>query len=150
MRKEISCREWLQRDLERLPYDRYSLQHQRDELDELEAEYIAIKATNYDKMPTGSGDNTQEEKLLSAIARKTKLEAWIEATQMHINNMESLLATLSPEDRDIIEKTVINRKKNAEEEVAEAIGIERRQVYNRKNAILHQLCQMRFGQGYQP
>lgn len=150
MRKEISCREWLQRDLERLPYDKFSLQHQKDELEELTAEYSAIKATNYDKMPTGSGDNTQEEKLLSAIAKKTKLQEWIRATELHVQNMENLLATLSAEDRDIIEKTVINRKKNAEEEVAEEIGIERRQVYNRKNAILHQLCQMRFGQGYQP
>lgn len=150
MRKEISCREWLQRDLERLPYDKFSLQHQKDELEELIAEYSAIKATNYDKMPTGSGDNTQEEKLLSTIAKKTKLQEWIRATELHVQNMENLLATLSVEDRDIIEKTVINRKKNAEEEVAEEIGIERRQVYNRKNAILHQLCQMRFGQGYQP
>ena len=150
MRKEISCREWLQRDLERLPYDRYSLQHLQNELDELEAEYTAIKATNYDKMPTGSGDNTQEEKLLSAIAKKTKLEAWIEATQMHINNMEVLLAELDSEDKLIVERTIINRKKNAEDDVAEEIGIERRQVYNRKNAILHRLCQMRFGQGYQP
>lgn len=150
MRKEISCREWLQRDLERLPYDRYSLEHQKEELKEIEAEYTAIKATNYDKLPSGSGDNTQEEKLLSAIAKKTKLEAWIKATQKHIENMESLLGMLSEEDKLIIERTVINRKKNAEDDVAEEIGIERRQVYNRKNDILHQLCQMRFGQGYQP
>ena len=150
MRKEISCKEWLQRDLERLPYDRYSLQHQKDELEELEAEYTAIKATNYDKMPSGSGDNTQEEKLLSTIAKKTKLEAWINATERHVANMEALLSTLTEEDKIIIEKTVINRNKNAEDDVAEEIGIERRQVYNRKNAILHKLCQMRFGQGYQP
>ena len=150
MRREISCKEWLQRDLERLPYDRYSIEHQKAELEELEAEYTAIKATNYDKMPNGSGDNTQEEKLLSAIAKKTKLKAWIEATEKHVANMETLLGTLTEEDRLIIEKTVINRNKNAEDDVAEEIGIERRQVYNRKNAILHRLCKMRFGQGYQP
>lgn len=150
MRKEISCREWLQRDLERLPYDRYSIEHQKAELEELEAEYTAIKATNYDKMPTGNGDNTQEEKLLSAIAKKTKLMAWIQATEQHVANMEALLAALNEEDRLIIERTVINRNKNAEEDVAEEIGIERRQVFNRKNNILHLLCQMRFGQGYQP
>ena len=150
MRKEISCREWLQRDLERLPYDRYSIEHQKAELEELEAEYAAIKATNYDKMPTGSGDNTQEEKLLSAIARKTKLTAWIQATEKHVANMDAMLGTLNEEDRLIIEKTVINRNKNAEDDVAEEIGIERRQVYNRRSNILHRLCQMRFGQGYQP
>jgi len=150
MRKEISCREWLQRDLERLPYDKYSLQHQKEELKEIEAEYTAIKATSYDKMPSGSGDNTQEEKLLSAIAKKTKLTAWITATEMHVANMEALLNTLTDEEKIIVEKTIINRNKNAEEDVAEEIGIERRQVYNRKNAILHRLCQMRFGQGYQP
>ena len=150
MRKEISCKEWLQRDLERLPYDKYSIEHQRAELQEIEAEYTAIKATNYDKMPSGSGDNTQEEKLLSAIAKKTKLQEWIHATELHVKNMEALLATLSEEDRVIVERTIINRQKNAEEDVAEEIGIERRQVYNRKSEIMHKLCQLRFGQGYQP
>lgn len=148
--KEFTCKVQLMSDLERLPKDQFSIKQMQMELEEVTAAYTAIKATDYDKLPSGSGENSQEEKMLTAIARKTQLEAWIAATQLHVQNMENLLSTLSPEDRRLIEKTVINRKKNAEDEVADEIGLERRQVYNRKNAILHQLCQMRYGQGYQP
>lgn len=148
--KEITCRAQLISELERLPKDRFAVEQMKMELEEVKAEYAAIKATDYDKQPSGSGDNTQEEKMLTVIANKTKLEAWLKATQMHIDNLEHLLGTLQKDERDIIERTVINRKRNAEDEIAEDIGLEKRQIYNKKNTILHQLCKLKYGQGYNP
>jgi DNA-directed RNA polymerase specialized sigma24 family protein len=143
-------KEWLQQDLEQLEGDRFAIKQLREELITVNVEYKAIKATNYDKVPSGSSNgNTQRDKLENAIAKKEELSRSLRATERHVADMERLLNQLQPKDREIIEKLIIKKSSTAEK-VAEEIGIEVRQVHNRKRNAIERLTRLRFGQGYRP
>ena len=148
--KTITYRDRMTAELSRYPMDKQAIMQIQMELETLEAEITSIKATDYDKMPTGRGTNTQQEKLIDAIARKEEKKANLRATELKVRDMEMLLSALQPEDRTLIEKTIIHRERNAEENLADELGLEKRQVFNRKNAAITQLCMIRYGQGYQP
>ena len=143
-------RELLIDDLRRLNSDRFAITQIQSELHTLELEYASIKATNYDKMPTGGNSNSQQESLINNIAKKQHLEACLSATKAHIEDMERLLSQLQPIDRKIIEKLEVARGSYSTEVVAEEIGLEVRQTLNRKRDAIEKLIQLRYGQGYQP
>lgn len=146
----ISYKKWLIDDLQSLERMRFAIAQLREELETVEAEYAAIKATNYDKMPSGSGDNLQEEKLLTAIAKKDELTANLRHTEKHVSDMERLLAQLPDDERRIIERTVIGKEKYATASLAEELGYEQAHIYRLKNRALMHLAQLRHGASYQP
>ena len=146
----IGYKKWLIDDLQGLDRMRFAITQMQQELETIEAEYAAIKATNYDKMPTGSGDNLQEEKLLTAIAKKDELTANLLYTQKHVADMERLLAQLPDDERRIIERTVIGKEKYATASLAEELGYEQAHIYRLKNRALMHLAQLRHGAAYQP
>lgn len=146
----MNYKKWLVEDLQNLERQRFAITQLREELETVVAEYDAIKATNYDKMPSGSGTNVQEEKLLTAIAKKDELAKNLKYTKRHVADMDRLLNQLPDDERQIIERTVINREKYAAESLADELGYERRQIFNKKNAALNHLAQLRHGASYQP
>ena len=137
-------------DLRRLNSDRYAVTQLQSELEEMELEFTAIKATNYDKIPAGGGGNTQRDNLEETIAKKQYREACLAKTKAHVANMENLLSQLQPIDRKIIERLEVAKGSYSTEMVAEEIGLEVRQTLNRKRDAIEKLIQLRFGQGYQP
>ena len=143
-------RELVLNDLRRLNSDRFALTQLQSELETLELEFTAIKATNYDKMPSGGNSNTQQESLINTIAKKQHLEACLAKTKAHVADMDRLLSQLKPIDRKSIEKLEVARGSYSTEIVAEEIGLEVRQTLNRKRDAIEKLIQLRFGQGYQP
>ena len=106
--------------------------------------------TDYDKMPSGSGSNIQEEKLLTAIAKKDQLEANLIFTKRHVADLERMLNQLPDDERRIIELMVISGGKYAADSLADELGYERRQIYNKRNQALAHLAQLRHGASYQP
>lgn len=146
----MNYKKWLVEDLQNLERQRFAITQLKEELETVVAEYDAIKATNYDKMPSGSGTNVQEEKLLTAIAKKDELTKNLKYTRRHVADMDRLLNQLPDDERQIIERTVINREKYAAESLADELGYERRQIFNKKNAALNHLAQLRHGASYQP
>lgn len=146
----MNYKKWLIEDLQNLSRMKFAITQLQEELDTAEAEYTAIKATNYDKMPSGSGDNIQEEKLLTAIAKKDQLAANLRYTKRHVADMERLLNQLPDDERRIIECMVMSGGKYAADSLADELGYERRQIYNKRNAALSHLAQLRHGASYQP
>lgn len=146
----MNYKKWLVEDLQNLERQRFAITQLREELETVVAEYDAIKATNYDKMPSGSGTNVQEEKLLTAIAKKDELTKNLKYTKRHVADMDRLLNQLPDDERQIIERTVISREKYAAESLADELGYERRQIFNKKNMALNHLAQLRHGASYQP
>ena len=146
--KRITYWDLLNRDLSLLKSWRFSVTQQEQELQTLDAEYTAIKATNLDKMPQGSGENYQEEKLLTAIAKRDEKAAELKHNKMRVADMERLLAQLTEEERSIITRMCI--EKEPVEKLAEEMGLDVRQMYNRRNAALTHLLQLRHGSVYQP
>lgn len=143
MRRDITYKDMLIDDLQHLNRWRNSIEQASEELLTLDAEYTAIKATNYDKMPSGSGENVQEEKLITIIARKDELSKVIEANRLKVKCMERLLKKLPDDDRRLIERMVINGEHA--DRIAADLGYERRQVYNKRNHALALLASYRWG-----
>ena len=139
----------LYEDLQRLAEDYFALSHIPEELETLELEYTALKATSYDKQPGGSGGNSQRDKVEMNIYKREILKQDLVVTQRHVADMERLLGQLTPSERDLIDKLVIRHSRTTEQ-YAEEIGIQSRQVLNRKANALEKLKRLRFGQGYQP
>lgn len=146
----MNYKKWLIEDLLTLERQRFAISQLREELETVEAEYTAIKATNYDKMPTGSGENVQEEKLLTAIAKKDELRASLIYTEKHVADMERLLKQLPDDERQIIERTFVGQEKYAAESLADELGYERRNIYRMRNRALLHLAQLRYGAAYRP
>lgn len=146
----MNYRNWLVDDLKDLNRLRFSIPQMKNELMTLDAEFTAIKATNYDKIPGGAGGNVQEEKLLSVLARKEELQKNLEATQRHVLDLDRLLDALSDEERRVVDRMFVNREKYAQERLSEELGYESAQIYRVKNRALLHMAQMRFGKGYQP
>lgn len=145
----MNYKKWLIEDLQNLERQKFAISQLQEELETVEAEYAAIKATNYDKMPSGSGDNIQEEKLLTAIAKKDELEANLKYTEKHVADMQRLLDQLPDDERRIIEVTVIKKEKYAAESLADELGYERAHIYRLKSRALMHLAQLRHGASYQ-
>ena len=145
----MNYKKWLIEDLQNLSRQKFAIVQLQEELETVEAEYAAIKATNYDKMPSGKGTNVQEEKLLTAIAKKDELSANLEYTKRHVADMERLLTALPDDERLIIERMVLSNEKYAADMLADELGYERRQIYNKRNQALTHLAQMRHGTAYQ-
>jgi len=146
----MNYKKWLIEDLQNLERNEFSLLQMRCELETLEAEYAAIKATDFDKIPSHGSGNVQEEKLLTAIAKKQELEANLEATARHVEDMRRVLKNLPDDERRVVERMFVHREKYAADNLAEELGYETSQIYNIKNRALTHIAQMRFGKGYQP
>lgn len=144
----INYKKWLIEDLQNLDTDRFAITHLSQELETLTYQMSAIKATSYDKMP--AGNETQEDKLLTAIAKKDELASNLEATRKHVADMEALLQALPDDERLIIERMVIKDEARVADTLAEELGYERRQIYRKRDGALRHLAQLRFGVGYRP
>ena len=142
-------REWLMQDLNKLQTDRKALRNLQEELNSLETEYTVLKATAYDKQPSGNGGNSQLDKIELNLAKREELTNCIKATRSHVEFMENLLGQLDRNERDLIEETIIKHSKTMEQ-MAEQLGIDPRQVYNRRRDAINNLLHLRFGRGYRP
>ena len=146
----MNYKKWLIDDLKNLRRDKYAIRQLSSELETLEAEYASIKATNFDKMPSGSGDNLQEQKLIDAIARRDEKEACLKATKMHVADMERLLQQLADDEREVIQRTFVNEERCSHDELAEELGCSVRTINYKKQDALDHLARLRFGAAYRP
>lgn len=148
--REITHRDILKNDLAKLNKWKFAISQMTEELETITAEYASIKATNYDKMPTGSGGNPQEEKLITVIARKDELTAKLRFTERKVADLERLLAQLPDDERRIIDCMEVGRESHAADRLADELGYESRQIFRKRNSALNHLCQLRYGAAYQP
>lgn len=146
--KDITFRELMIRDLQNLNRWKFAVMQQMEELQTLELEYAAIKATNYDKMPGGSGDNVQEEKLVTAMAKKDELQANLAWNKKRVEDMERLLAQLGEEETQVIKITVIER--SSFDTASQLLHCDISTISRKRNKALSHLCQLRHGAVYQP
>ena len=144
----MNYKSWIIDDLRSLERLRYSIPSMETELETIEAECTAIRATDYDRIPGGSGG--QEEHLLSAIARKDALRANLKATSAKVKLLENLLNALPDDERRVLELMHVSPGSHAVARLCEELGYESAQIYRVKDRALLHLAQLRFGAGYQP
>ena len=145
----MNYKKWIIEDLQTLERWRFSIGQMTSEIETLKAEYEAIKVTNYNKMPSGSGTNVQEEKLLTNIVKRDELSMNLRFTKMRVADIDRVLDELSDNERTILQRMFIKREKYAADNLAEELGYETAQVYRLKNQALTHFAQLRHGAGYQ-
>ena len=140
-------KDWLIPDLKNLEAKRSSLEHMREEIATLRLEESAIKATDYDRVNVqNSGENHQEDKLITNIAKRTELEQNLEVTTRQVEQLDALLSQLGKDERMILERMYIRRERNAAESLAVSLGYEVRRIYQKKDDALRNMARRRFGQ----
>lgn len=147
---ELTYKIIMENDLQNLNAWKFAITQIQAELETLDAEYASIKATNFDKMPAGSGENVQEEKLVSVIARKDQKESELKFNRMRVADLERLLDQLDDDERRIIERMVVSKEKNATADLSEETGYEIAQLYRIKNRVLMKMARLRHGASFHP
>lgn len=146
----ITYKDRMRGDLEDLNVWKFTIVQMREELETINAELTSIKATNFDKMPNGSGENYQEKKLVDAIAKKEELEELLALNERKVANIERLLNELSDEERTIIDRMIISKEMYAADRLVDELGYERRNIYRMRDNALRRLCQLRYGVAFHP
>lgn len=147
----MDYKKWLTEDLRDLERLRFSVTQMENELETLEAEETAIRATDYDKIPGGSGSNTQEDRLLTAIAKRDELRANLEATRRRVADLDRLVSGLDNDDElRVVQVMFLSGERNAVSRLIEELGYEAAQIYRLKDRALKHLAQMRYGAGFRP
>lgn len=148
--RAFSYKDWLIEDLRSLERNRFAVEQLKAELKTLEARFTAIKATDYDKMPGSAGGNIQEDKMLTAIAKKDELEHDLKATTLHVEDMERLLTALEDDELTVVQKMFIQRQRGAAQKLGDELHLEKSQIYRIRDQALKKLAQARYGRGYRP
>lgn len=148
--RELTYKSIIENDLMKLSKWKFAIIQLQSEIETLDAEYASVKATNFDKMPGGSGENYQEEKLVTVIALRDKKEADLKLNKMRVADLERLIEQLTDDERRVLERMVINKEKYATDSLQEELGVESAQIYRIKNRALMHLAQLRHGAAYQP
>lgn len=147
----MDYKKWLTEDLRDLERLRFSVTQMESELETLDAEETAIRATDYDKIPGGSGSNTQEDRLLTAIAKRDELRANLEATRRRVADLDRLVSGLDNDDElRVVQVMFLSGERNAVSRLIEELGYEAAQIYRLKDRALKHLAQMRYGAGFRP
>lgn len=108
-----------------------------EQLENLEAQFTAIRGAKIDGEPVRGGDgNRREDMLLSNIVLRSELKENKRIAEREIAITEKGLAALTEEERSILEGFYISRPYNHILRLCEALSVEKSEVYRRKNAAL--------------
>ena len=146
--REVTYKIIIENELRSLNAWKFAITQCETELETMTAEYSAIKATSYDKMPVGSGENLQEEKLITAIAKKDQKEAELKLNKRKVADIERLIEQLPDDERRVIERMVINQEKYALDSLCEELNCEQAQVYRIRSRAIRNMAKLRHGAAY--
>ena len=116
---------------------RNSIQLITEQLKTLEMQFTSIRAAKTDGEPVKGGEgNRREDMLLSNIVLRDELKANHQIAKREIEITEKGLATLTKEERRILELFYICRPYDHVSRLCEELSVEKSEVYRRKNTAL--------------
>lgn len=107
------------------------------EISRLECAMRSIRSATADGTPVTGGGSGREDMMISNIAHRQELENAMEMAAAWVHTVNSALATLSPEERLILDRFYMNPAKGNVNRLCEELGVEKSQVYTKKDAALH-------------
>ena len=78
---------------------------------------------------------------------RMNLQSCLAATEHHIGRVERLLSLLSPEERQVLDRMIINPYPKVVFDLAEDLGCETSRVYRIRARALSKLLRLRYGAG---
>ena len=116
---------------------RQSLTSIPEEIARLESAMQSIRSATADGTPVKGGGSGREDMMLSNIVHREELERSLEQAKMWVALVDAGLEILSEEERLILDMFYIYPARGNVDRLCGELGVEKSQVYARKDAALH-------------
>ena len=140
--------DWKQEAAEKLTqYEarRQSLENIPAEIRRLEQDYTALRTSAMDAIPTHGNGSRREDAMLSNIVRREELARQLESVKAWVALTDGGLAALNEEDRLVLDRFYVHRRKGACEQLCEELDREKAQVYRRRDRALRRFTLALYG-----
>lgn len=107
-----------------------------EEIRMYEEAFSGIHSASADSTPVAGGGSTREDMMLSNIVKREELKRALKQARRAVSIVDRGLATLSEEERLILDRFYIHPAKGNVERVCADLGIEKASVYRRRDAAL--------------
>ena len=124
-----------------------ALESLHDEILELKARTYGSTAPSADAVPVQGGSSTAEERLISAIDELERKKEAYHIAKRKVDAVERGLATLSSQQRDVLDKFFVHRAPGHVAALADVYHIEQSQVYRLKEEAVRDFTFARYGVG---
>lgn len=108
-----------------------------EEITRLESEMRSIRSAASDGTPVSGGGSGREDRYLSNIVHREELSRSLEQAKVWVSLVDAGLAILSQEERLVLDRFYINPARGNVDRLCGEMGIEKSQVYARKDSALH-------------
>jgi DNA-directed RNA polymerase specialized sigma subunit len=133
-------------DLRQYNQKRQSLTNITRKIEALEEQMKSIRCGLKESEPvSGGGGSRSEDRLINCIAEKEKLLHNYRAVKGQVQILESALASLTDQERLVLERFYINRLPGYLERLMDELSIEKSELYRRKDMILRKLTTSLYG-----
>lgn len=122
-----------------------SLRSIPEEITRLELEMQSIRSATSDGTPVTGGGSGREDRYLSNIVHREELSRSLEQAKAWVSLVDTGLAILSQEERIVLDRFYINPAMGNVDRLCMELGIEKSQVYTRKNSALHHFTLSLYG-----
>ena len=114
-----------------------ALENIPEEIRRLESVMNGIRSANTDSTPVQGGGCTREDMMLSNIVHRQELERRLEQARLWVMQVDNGLGALDDEERLVLDRFYIHRAKGYVNRLCEELGVERTQIYERKDKAVH-------------
>lgn len=114
-----------------------SLRSIPEEITRLESEMKSIRSATSDGTPVTGGGSGREDRYLSNIVHREELSRSLEQAKVWVSLVDSALAILNSEELLILDRFYISPARGNVDRLCMELGIEKSQVYARKDTALH-------------
>lgn len=132
-------------DLRAINYWTEFLRHSEERLAALDADIASIHSALKDATPVQGGTSTAEDRLISNIDERGRLEANINSVNVRLKAIRGALDTLTADEQLILDRFFINRVDRYIDRLCDELNIEQAQVYRRKDEALRHFTKALYG-----
>ena len=124
---------------------RQALENIPAEIKRLEQDYRSLRSSVPDAIPSHDGGSRREDAMLSNIVRREELARQLESARAWVALADGGLAALDEEDRLVLDRFYVHRRKGACERLCEELDREKAQVYRRRDRALRRFTLALYG-----
>ena len=124
---------------------RQSLENIPAEIRRLELDYTSLRSSTADAMPSHGNGSRREDAMLTNIVRREELARQLESARAWVALTDGGLSALDEEDKLVLDRFFVHRRKGACEQLCEELDREKAQVYRRRDRALRRFTLALYG-----
>ena len=124
---------------------RQSLENIPAEIRRLELDYTSLRSSTADAVPAHGNGSRREDAMLTNIVRRKELARQLESAKAWVALTDVGLAALDEEDKLVLDRFFVHRRKGACEQLCEELDREKAQVYRRRDRALRRFTLALYG-----